>query len=419
MSKMFARTRGHAVAFLFALAGAPLLANPALADASNWSFSGYLKSYGVIQGRPDIEGLGDALPDQVVQSQNALRLMFGGDLSDSASFELHYEVKPHLYSSAGGSDLTGFGATTTSSSSSYRFHDLNNEVVSSDGEQLILQNLDRVNIRIDMGGADLTIGRQAIAFGSARFISPTDIFEPYLVSTLDTEYRIGVDAIRLQGSFGDFSEYDAGLVIGRNGSHEHSALYGRVKTSLSGNDLEATIIARDDFTMIGGGIERALGNLGFWVEVAYTDVKSGDDYTRLSTGLDKAFGENIFTMVEYHYSSAGSSDPGDYIAELGTTAFTSGGLNLLGEHYLIPSISWTVTPLLNLGASGFFHLGDESGFLRASGSYSLSDNLYTDFGVYAGFGNGTSVTPFPPSIDIGSEFGSFPPTFYASLRYYF
>jgi hypothetical protein len=205
--------------------------------ADSWHFSGYVKSYAVIQGSPDIDGLGDALPDQVVQSQNALRLMLAGNLSDVASVELHYEVKPLFASSGASSDLTGLGATTSASSSAYRYRDINNQMTSDDGKQTLLQNLDRFNIRLKYDIGNLTIGRQAIAFGSARFVSPTDIFEPFLVSTLDTEYRIGVDALRFQGSFGDFSEYDLGLVLGRNGDNMESALYARAKTSVHGNDI--------------------------------------------------------------------------------------------------------------------------------------------------------------------------------------
>lgn len=389
---------------------------------SNWAFSGYVKSFVVQQGSADIEGLPAGTPDQVTEWQNALRLMASGPLSDTARFEIHYEVKPHLYSSAttGLSDLT---ATASPANSSYRYRDLNNEVPSRDGEQVLLQNLDRLNLRLDLGGADLIIGRQAVAFGSARFISPNDIFEPYLVSTLDTEYRVGVDALRLTGALGDFSEYDLGLVIGRDGQHEASALYGRLKTSLGSNDIEGVAILRDDFSQVGLGIERPLGDLGFWAEAAYTDVRRGSDYIRVSTGLDKAFGDTVLGMVEYHFSSAGSSDPADFTGLLGKTPFRTGGVTLLGEHYLIPSLSWTATPLLVLDASGFFNLGDGSGFIKAGGVYSLSDNLYTDFGIYAGFGEETRLTWTPPSpvpaLDIGSEFGAFPPTVYASLRYYF
>jgi hypothetical protein len=394
--------------------------SPALGfGADDWYFSGYLKSFAVIQGSPGVNGLGDLIPDQTVQSQNALRLMLTGKVSKIASLELHYEIKPQFSSSATRTDLTGLNATSSSSGSLYRYRDLNNEITSGDGKETLLQNLDRFNLRLTYDPGDLTIGRQAIAFGSARFISPTDIFEPFLVSTLDTEYRIGVDAIRFQGSLGDLTEYDLGIVIGRNGDHKDSALYARAKTSIHGNDIEGVVIARDEMTLVGGGIERALGNLGFWAEVAYSDVKVGKDYTRFSTGLDKAFGENIFTMIEYHYSSAGSSDPDDYLGLLNNEAFKTGGVFLLGEHYLIPSLTWTVTPLLGLNASGFFNLGDGSGFLRLGGNFSLTDDLYTDFGVYAGFGQETDVTLFPPAVDLGSEYGSFPPTFYASLRYYF
>ena len=60
------------------------------------------------------------------------------------------------------------------------------------------QNLDRLNIQFQFDDSDLTIGRQSIDLGSARMIKPTDIFLPFNLQTLNTEYRIGVDAFRYQ-----------------------------------------------------------------------------------------------------------------------------------------------------------------------------------------------------------------------------
>ncbi len=385
--------------------------------AADWHFTGYVKSFAVAQGEPDISGF--VATDEIYQSQNALRLMLAGTFGGSASIELHYETKPLFASDAASTGLIGLDATTSSGSSDYRVWDINNEQVSDDGKTTLLQNLDRLNIRFESEHGDLTIGRQAIAFGAARFVSPTDIFEPFLVSTLDTEYRVGVDAVRFQGTFGDFSEYDLGIVIGEDARTENSALYARYKTSITGNDLETVLIVREEMVMVGGGIERAVGDMGFWAEIAYAVSDVGDNYTRASIGLDRAFGDNVLGMIEYHYSEAGSTDPDNYLSLLGTAPLMTGGVYLLGQNYLIPAVNWTATPLLSVTASTFVNLNDGSAFVRVGGEYSLLDNLYTDFGIFAGLGDGASVSLVPPVIDVGSEFGTFPVTAYVSLRFYF
>lgn len=407
---------------------------PAFAEdgwSDNWSLSGYAKSYLRHQGEADVTLDGAPVTDDFWQTQNALRLMVAGDLADNVSLEFHYEITPIAW--LDGAERSSFGATTIPNASSYRYDDVNVQV-HSDIDALVTQNLDRLNVRFSLDAGDLTMGRQTISFGSARFVSPTDIFQPFVPSTLNTEYRPGVDAIRWLGSLGDLAEYDLGVVANEGGEPDGVITYGRVRASLSGNDLEATIIHRDDMVILGGGWERALGLFGFWAEIAHTmseveysqvvligpAIDYPSDYTRFSIGLDRALSENIFAMVEYHHSSFGTDDPAQYQNFALTEGARSGGIYLVGRDYIIPSVSWTLTPLLGLAASAFVNLTDSSAFVTLSGNYSLSDNLYTDFGVQMGAGEGTTLeTLIVPQIIDGTEFGSFPTTAFVSLRYYF
>lgn len=431
-------------AAILGLAGAVAPVTPSFADDA-WSVTGYAKTYAVYQDAPDIELDGEPLFEDIWQSQNALRLMLAGDVTENVALELHYEIKPVFYSKPWQAVTSG-GTLTTFGASSYRIGDLN-AAIQDDEKVQILQNLDRANLQFSFGAGDLTIGRQTISFGAARFVSPTDIFQPFAPSTLDQEYRTGVDAVRWQGTLGGLTEYDLGLVANNEGPGEETVGYARIKTSLRGNDLEAVVIARDGLTTFGAGWERALGSFGFWAEAAYTASKVDDvpvffslltaiesefggDYFRISAGLDRALSDNTLAMIEYHHSSFGIDDPQQYQNLPLTRGFQSGGIYLVGKDYLIPSISWTATPLLNLSASAFVNLTDTSAFVRASGDYSLSENLYTDFGVFFGAGDATryetvtislpSLPPFPyPQLVQGSEFGAFPTTAYISLRYYF
>lgn len=441
--KTFAKT---SAAFL-GLASAAALTTPSSAndDRDNrddtWSFSGYAKSYAIYQDAPNIELDGNPLSEDIWLSQNALRLMLAGGVTDHIAFELHYEIKP-VFSSKAWENATSGSTLSTSGASSYRIGDLNT-TVQRDEKLRILQNLDRLNLQFSFDPGDLTIGRQTISFGAARFVSPTDIFQPFAPSTLDQEYRPGVDAVRWLGTLGDLTEYDLGLVANNEGPGEAVIGYARIKTSLSGNDLEAVAILRNGVATFGAGWERALGMFGFWAEAAYTastidyppympfplpEIEFKEDYFRLSVGLDRALSDNTLAMIEYHHSSFGTDDPEQYQNLSRTEGFQSGGIYLVGKDYLIPSISWTATPLLNLSASAFANLTDSSAFVRMSGDYSLSENLYTDFGIYFGVGDRTrleaATLPAPffftyTQFADGSEFGSFPTTAYMSLRYYF
>jgi len=80
----------------------------------------------------------------------------------------------------------------------------------------VLQNLDRLYATVAAPHFDLYVGRQAIAWGSARAVNPTDIIAPFLYTEIDTEDRVGVDAARLRIPAGALGEIDAAYVGGED-----------------------------------------------------------------------------------------------------------------------------------------------------------------------------------------------------------
>lgn len=390
------------------------------AAAGNYDFKAYLKSYALVQDGIEIENYPAELDKTTVQSQNSLRLMAGYFADNGGSFEIHYELQPIYYSAPALLAFSGGNSSTlTVGSNPYRYSGPDPILKEYGDKVVVLQNLDRLNYRYSNELGDLTVGRQVVSFGSARFVNPTDIFVPFSIQTLNQEYRVGIDALRFQADMGAFAVLDVGLIIGEDGKSENRAAFIRGKKSLQGNDIEALLIHTDAAWLVGGGIERALADLGFWFETAYAIVDKGDNYWRSSTGLDYSFSENIISMIEYHHNGAGSGEPDDYADLLSQQPYKKGGVYLLGEHYLIPALSWVMTPLINFTASGFFNLSDSSVFLNVAVDVSWSDNLYSDFGSFITAGDGFTYLPEQQELNFGSEFGGYPFSLYASLKYYF
>ena len=249
---------------------------------------------------------------------------------------------------------------------------------------------------------------------------------------MNQEYRIGVDAVRFTADVGDFALIDSGIIIGEDAKKENNAYFLRGKNSFDGNDIEAMFIHLDNAWLAGGGIERAIGNFGFWFEAAYmkwdnATYSNGDygefneqkDYWRSSIGSDYAITENIIGMFEYHFNGAGAKSPKEYTELSQQPAYQKAGVFLLGQHYLIPSVSWMATPLLTVSSSAFYNVNDRSLFFTIVGEQSWSDNLYSDFGAYISIGDKLTYIDSTESIEAGSEFGSYPISLYASIRYYF
>ncbi|MBQ76335.1 MAG: hypothetical protein CMQ20_15115 [Gammaproteobacteria bacterium] len=370
-------------------------------------FAGYIKSFAVAQDGINTTALS---LQETYQSQNSVRLMW--EKFGKAIWQVHYEISPVMLSRQQPVDSPTFAAV----SDSYRLTDLQTSLSDRSDKNQVYQNLDRFNVQWQFSRGDLTIGRQAISFGSARIINPTDIFLPFNVQTFNQEYRTGVDAIRYQAPLGDLGEFDMGFVLGEDGKTENSAAFLQLRSNVQGKDLQFAFTRFAEQTLVGAGIQTAIGDFGFWFELAR--VNGDTDYLRTSIGLDYAFTENSFAMIEYHHNGAGSDDPSEYLSLLATLPYQSGGVFLLGKDYLMPSFSLQLSPLWILSTQAIYNLGDDSAFVSLSAEYNVLEDFYMDFGFYHFFGD--EITILVPGVPLlGSEYGTNPDVIYASIRFYF
>ena len=382
------------------------------AYAANINFSGYLKSYNVWQDSTKTPAFQS---DAQLQSQNSIRLNlqgFGETGGVNSVWQVHYETSPIIASGESGIDP----GTLSSSEGRWRLTDIRASLGEETPKHRILQNLDRFNLQLNFGSGDLTIGRQAISFGAARFINPTDVFLPFDVRTFNTEYRTGIDAIRFQRPFGQLGELDFGLILGPDGKAENSAAFAQIKTNLGGSDFHATAIRFAEQNLLGIGVQSSLADFGTWFEAAR--VNGQQDYWRASMGLDYSFSESTLASVEYHFNGAGSDNPSNYFNLLSQTPFTLGGVFLLGKNYLIPAVSIQLSALISAGIQGVLNLDDHSTYTSVTLSYNVKEDLYLGAGYYHFSGSKLTLSPLGNPV-LNSEYGSNPDNLFVSINYYF
>ncbi|MFT5692618.1 MAG: hypothetical protein ACI92E_001954 [Oceanicoccus sp.] len=400
------------IAFVF------LGSTQSLAD-THFSFGGYVKSFAVAQSALDVDNLPEAFDDfhTQYQSQSTLRLVSEAFTGKKIAWQLHYEISPVFLSN--NNDASPFGnSTATDAANTYRISDINGTLgSSSSSKKAAYQNLDRINVQFNLEAGDLTIGRQAISLGSARVINPTDVFLPFKPTTLNQEYRTGIDMIRFQKPTGDLSEMDMGIVLGTDAKTENSAAFFTFKNHWRSSDVAITAVRFAEQNLVGIGIESSIGDMGTWFETAW--VQGDENYNRTSIGADYSLSTNVFGQIEYHYNGAGLSDPNRYAELAGHIGYQKGGIFLFGRHYLMPSISWTTTPLFTLSLSSIINVDDSSAFYNVTGAYSLGNNLGVDFGAYIFTGDHLSFVPTAPNIMTNSEYGSNSNLLYVSFRFYF
>lgn len=362
---------------------------------------------------------------------NRLRFKVSGRIREWMSLTLAYDFSPRVQDRSlfeeQALDL-GFNPQ------SYRASDLESRLYPNEDEPAgsfaIFQNLDRAYVTINSSLADVYLGRQAIAWGSARVINPTDVLVPYAFNELDVEDRLGVDAIRVRVPMGFMGEMDAGYVFGEDFEFENSAMFLRSRLNYRRTDISSMVISFRENLLTGFDLSRSIGGAGFWLEGGYVfvdvlksdDRNSEEDYFRGSTGLDYSLRDGTYLFAEYHFNQAGASEPDNYLSRFEKTAYTEGSVYLLGKHYLAPGVSCQLTPLIVLNGEALVNLTDPSAFLMPQVEYNIAEDIYLSAGVYLGLGKKPEYLAsyvYGPFLRLRSEFGGYPDFYFTSFRVYF
>jgi len=415
--------------FLGAILFISIPASPSFED--HFSVTGYYKNFSIFLRFPPYKFLGKASrePDKGAVN-NRLRLTMDLQPWDGLSFRVAYDISARIQDPQLFEDDTFFSMLKLPE---YRWGDLSDRLYPKKGDSIssfgLFQNLDRFYITLRTDLADVFAGRQPIAWGSARFINPTDVIAPFAFNELDKEERPGVDAIRIRVPLGMMDELDLGFIVGKKFKSDNNAFFFRGKVYQFHTDISAIVMAFRKHLLIGLDLARAIGGAGFWLESAYVRphcfrdnrAQEEEDYFRASVGLDYNLNSKTYGFVEYHFSSAGKNNPERYLELLGTSAFREGAVYLFGKHYLNMGCIYQITPLTPFTGTIILNLSDGSLILSPSFEYNIAENIYVAAGAYVGLGKNPQLaiemntTPYVYE----SEFGAYPDIIFTSFRIYF
>jgi len=279
---------------------------------------------------------------------------------------------------------------------------------SSSENYSVVQNIDRLSIQTKLKNLRITLGRQAIFWGVSRSVSPTDFIAPFPYGEINTDYRVGADAVRAVYPTGVMSEAEGGVVFGSSAESHRNGYWFRARFYELNTDISVLAAEFRENIIAGGSLNRVIGSSVGWVESAAVKPNNEDVYWRLSTGLQRSFrSSTVSGFIEYHYNSPGESDRLGYTQNTAQPAYITGGVYLMAKHYLAGGVSISATPLLTLSAGSLLNLNDGSAQAGVGADYSLSDNSTLSTGISGGLGTD------------GSEFSSLPSEAHLSLSMYF
>ncbi len=313
------------------------------------------------------------------------------------------------------------------------------EAIQSGGEWLGLQGtitrhdrqhvlwrhrFDRLNVAWSPSEAvELSVGRQAISWGTTQIFSPADPFPAFSPTDPFQVFRTGVDAARLRIYPSALSEIDVVFRPSRTDVGEEVTALARGLTTWMNWGLSAW-----GGTLYGDptGAVGASGGVGPWAlyfEAAVRDYH-GTVVGRGSIGTFRLFqvaGRDLVVTVDYQRDGRGASASEELLAVLQSREFRRNEYQVIGRDEAAVSMSYQIHPLWTVSGLALWNLNDGSAIVLPSFSYSMSDEAALAGGMFVGIGDSTlvPVRNMPGQIVPSSVYGLVGTVGYLSLTWFF
>ncbi len=292
--------------------------------------------------------------------------------------------------------------------------------------------VDRLVLRGHAPQVDLALGRQPISFGNGRFFTPMDLVQPFTPAVIDTEFKPGVDAFRID-VYPSFSSAITGVVAytGNEGwkgdwtaEEITGAVYGQGTVGVT--DLGGMYAWVEGDHVVAATLASAIGPAGVIGDVAVTVPRDDLDepvFVRATLGMDGRPTGTTTVSAEVYVQSLGSTDPADLLDTLGSERAMRGEIWLAGIAYLGTSLTQEITPLVTFSLSTITNLTQPSTLILPGISWSIAGNADLAAGAYLPVGERpetrTPTLEDPLPVAIRSEFGTYPFSAYLQVRAYF
>ena len=398
-------------------------------------FTGYFKPFvAATDVAESYRRLGLWDDDYLFDNVERLRLKLEGKPSGPVAFGAHYEVYFHwgdtvkLRRELEEQDLD---KTLTRLTERPRFMDLEGEIF-EEGSVSLNQGLDRLWTRWEPNRRlQVTIGRQAVSWGTGLIWSPVDLFAAFAPTEIDREEKLGVDVVRLVLQPHENLSVD---LVGEpldveqhwTANMDDSSLAARLGTHWGEYDIHLCGGAVQSDMVLGGDFSGYLCNAGFHGEALHTWVDENDqrDYFRGLLGLDYGFAAawNPYVAVEYFHNGLGVDDAEEYAARRLETSvqrvFERGIAYNIGRDYLGGTFRVQPNALLTLQATTLANLHDGSFREFATLAWSVRENLDLILGADVGLGGASGEFTAWQDEETGLEIGV-PDLYFLYGKFYF
>jgi len=319
--------------------------------------------------------------------------------------------------------------------------DLGNDRINNSDESANYY-IDRANVKFSKEDVDIYFGRLAVSFGKPHF---WNLFDYYGSSYLNQEYKAGIDAIRLDKSFSNFSGVN--IVVNKMKKYNNSGNYleNTLSQSYQRIGLERdvgfllrgyTTINETDYALlyktepeghrIGIEIDDEIGSFNIYDEITYlweTDKipmpgsYKGNllkNYFMNVLGLHYRFDNSLQITAEYLFNGLGDSNNLD----AANIRYKNGLSSSLNKHIIGISLNYEFNPLLIGNYDSKIAWEDSSNQHNLSLTKSISDNIDFIVGSQINIGDRPNGSNWQ-NPNLQSEFGRLTNNYYLKFNCYF
>ncbi|NJN51852.1 MAG: hypothetical protein HC809_08855, partial [Gammaproteobacteria bacterium] len=283
----------------------------------------------------------------------------------------------------------------TPSDDDSRFMDLTWTLDDGDRHR-VYQRLDRLALSYRGANWGVTVGRQAVSWGSGLVFQPLDLFSPFAPTTVDRDYKPGDDVVMFDRLNDNETDLQLLAVLRRDAQGNRDA----AETSVGGKfhalwgerDLDFVVGRHYRDAVFGVSLRMPVGTALLRTDWLVTDLEEGGTKVSGIVNLDYSFdwmGKSWYVFAEYFRNGFGvSREPVDItrLPSALTTRLARGELFTLMKDYTALGMQIQWHPLIMHSLSVITNLHDTSSLLQTSVSYDAGDAMRYEAGVVAPLG---------------------------------
>lgn len=270
----------------------------------------------------------------------------------------------------------------------------------------VIQRFDRLAMEYRAEHWGITVGREAISWGSGIVFQPLDIFAPFAPTTVDRDYKPGEDLVMLDGVTEGGGDWQLVGVFRRNLSGERAtsadSFGGKWRGAIGETEFEFVggRHFRDD--VFGTSVKRAIGGALLRTDWLVTHLDEGGYKVSGIVNLDYSFtrlDRNWYVFGEYFHSGFGTNDQPIELTDLPTPLrdrLLRGEVFTLMQDYTAFGTRVEWHPLVTQSVTLITNLHDGSSLVQTQVSYEPSDSQHLDAGYVKNLGGN------------GDEYGAIP-----------